>query len=300
MKANKLTVIYNPHIVKNHEQLKLIIAASKKLNLKTKLIATDALVSFLNEKTKIRNFSKKILFLDKDIALATFLQKQDYWVYNKALAINYCDNKALTHAALVDTKVKQIKTLLGPILFDNEKMNPASAFIKNIRRTFKYPIVIKDVYGSYGTNVHLVNCEQQAIEIINSTSGRQVIVQEFMKQKIGESVRVFVAGNKIIASIHQKHPTDFRSNLTLGSQGSLINLSKTQQKQAFLINRHLQLFYSGIDFLFDNSGQLIFCEANSNAQLVHVSKTSGKNFVANLLEAIINDQTYYKSLEQNN
>lgn len=59
MKANKLTVIYNPHIVKNHEQLKLIIAVSKKLTLKTKLITTDALVSFLNEKNKDQKFFEK-------------------------------------------------------------------------------------------------------------------------------------------------------------------------------------------------------------------------------------------------
>ncbi|WP_027119785.1 RimK family alpha-L-glutamate ligase [[Mycoplasma] testudinis] len=297
MKKNNLTIIYNPFISKNKsfEQIKLLKQSTKNLKIKTNFISVETVNWFADKKFESNAFGKKILFLDKNIAVSQLLENSGYWVYNKTCAINSCDNKALTHASISHIKIKQVKTLIGPMLFINGKIDETSTFIKNINKKFSYPLVIKDVYGSFGTNVHLVNDQKEAIKIINSTSGGQVIVQPFLNKKIGESIRVIVAGNKVIGSLHQKNNKDFRSNLTLGATSKYVSLNKSIKDCATRISKTLGLFYSGIDFLFDNNLQLLFCEANSNVQLSNASKALNKNIGDELLQAIMSDKEYYKN-----
>lgn len=284
-----LTIIYNPYINKNNSQISLF--DKKKIN----LISSDQLNLLVNHKNLyVNKLSKKILFLEKNIALASYLEKQGYYLYNSKKSIEICDNKALTHIELSSINIEQPKTLIGPLTFNLKKIDKNNDFIKNIKKNFKYPVILKEVYGSFGHQVYLMKSENELIKKLQTINGSQVIVQEFFKKYAGQSIRVIFINKKIVGCIKQINQTDYRSNLTLGSHSQIIKISNELKNISNKIIHKLNLFYGGIDFICKNNGTWIFCEINSNAQLNNISKIFNKNFGEVLIKKIIGDKKYYE------
>ena len=286
--TKKLTIIYNPFVsvIKQKEQVQLFKKAQAQLKIKLDFVRSDEVNSLINQNK--HSFSHKILFLDKNIPLAQLLENKGYKLYNSAKSIAICDNKALTHVTLAKTKIRQPKTLIGPLTFNLKKIEISDPFIKQINKTFKYPVVLKEVYGSFGHQVYLINNQNELVNKINTLAGKEFIVQEYLSQKSGHGIRILVINKKIYGAIKQINKNDFRSNLTLGSSGKIVKLPQYAQTMAQKIIKQLNLFYGGIDLIYDNNNRLIFCEANSNAQLTNISKIFNTNF-AQLLVTQINE-----------
>ncbi|MEG2453651.1 MAG: RimK family alpha-L-glutamate ligase, partial [Clostridia bacterium] len=60
-----------------------------------------------------------VLFWDKDVKLAAYLEKCGYKVFNSARAIAICDDKALTSLALLNKGIAMPKTIFAPMTFSN-------------------------------------------------------------------------------------------------------------------------------------------------------------------------------------
>ncbi|WP_052663035.1 hypothetical protein [Mycoplasmoides pirum] len=297
---NKLTIIYNSYLnsskIKN--QLNLIKKASDYLKTNVYFIPTNKLEVLINTNKSFFLPSKKILFLEKNIPVAKYLEKQNYHLYNNSYSINVCDNKALTHIELIKEKsIKQPKTLIGPVTFNLNGSNKAiSDFLTNVKNNFKFPLIIKEVYGSFGEQVYLINNLKEFKNKFLELKNKQIIVQEFYKSFSGQSLRILVINNKIISCIKQVNLNDFRSNLSQNSKAEIFNklLPKNFEKSIDLITKKLKLFYGGIDFIFDKNKKLVFCEANSNVQLANISQIFNKNFAIDLINEILKDKKYYE------
>lgn len=112
------------------------------------------------------------------------------------------------------------------------------------------PVIKKKINGHGGTEVFMLQ-------------KKETFENGYVYQKpcdtLGKDLRVWVIGNKIIASILRTNDADFRSNFCLGGNAELYNLN---EKETNLIKRIISLIksdYIGIDFIFNN-GEFVFNE----------------------------------------
>ena len=117
--------------------------------------------------------------------------------------------------------------------------------------------VLKAVDGHGGTQVCLYNGK---IDEIVSIMGRSDMVAQ---QRIGNrnsDLRVYVIGNRILASVLRESNEGFRANFSLGGKVSLYSLKSEEQS---LVQQIIDLFdfdMVGIDFILDDDGNLVFNE----------------------------------------
>lgn len=137
-----------------------------------------------------------------------------------------------------------------------------------VKNTIGFPCVVKVVVGSFGEGVYLCHTEKEYINLIEFVDAihneKTLIVQEYLGDKPGEDLRVFVVGDKVIGAMKRTAPAgDFRANITHGGTGEPYEVTPEIKEIALKTAKVLNLAIAGIDLLFDNRGFRV-CEANSN------------------------------------
>lgn len=227
----------------------------------------------LSNITEITNKPDFVLFWDKDIPLAKRLEKIGLKLFNSALAIENCDNKALTYIELKGI-VNMPKTIVAPMTYRNIGYNNTD-FVKNAIDKLGLPIVIKECYGSFGQQVYLAESYEKAIEIVKNTN-EPLIFQEFIAESKGKDIRINMVGNQAVASMLRYNNNDFRANITNG--GSMKNYTPTEEEIAVAqkVCKALNLDFGGVDILFGKKGPIV-CEVNSNAHFKNIFDCTGVN-----------------------
>ncbi len=227
----------------------------------------------LSNITEITNKPDFVLFWDKDIPLAKRLEKIGLKLFNSALAIENCDNKALTYIELKGI-VNMPKTIVAPMTYRNIGYNNTD-FVKNAIDKLGLPIVIKECYGSFGQQVYLAESYEKAIEIVTNTN-EPLIFQEFIAESKGKDIRINMVGNQAVASMLRYNNNDFRANITNG--GSMKNYTPTEEEIAVAqkVCKALNLDFGGVDILFGKNGPIV-CEVNSNAHFKNIFDCTGVN-----------------------
>lgn len=227
----------------------------------------------LSNITEITNKPDFVLFWDKDIPLAKRLEKMGLKLFNSALAIENCDNKALTYIELKGI-VNMPKTIVAPMTYRNIGYNNTD-FVKNTIDKLGLPIVIKECYGSFGQQVYLAESYEKAIEIVTNTN-EPLIFQEFIAESKGKDIRINMVGNQAVASMLRYNNNDFRANITNG--GSMKNYTPTEEEIAVAqkVCKTLNLDFGGVDILFGKNGPIV-CEVNSNAHFKNIFDCTGVN-----------------------
>lgn len=249
-------IIYN-HSLSSDSYVENIALFSKQTNLP----------SYSNKEICASNFIDFdfCIFLDKDIALARFLEKKNIKVYNSCSAIETCDNKAYTFAAL-DNKFLMPKTSFSPLsYFDPVLIEP-----------FSYPFVVKECYGSWGKQVYLAHNFEEYKNIVHSFNNRPYVIQEYIETS-GTDYRLYTVGGKVVACMQRKNDNDFRANCELGGIASPFSPTKEMIEIAEKVSEELQLDFGGIDLMSDKENNVYFIEANSSAQAVQLEKTTKVN-----------------------
>lgn len=228
-----------------------------------------------------------VLFWDKDIKLARYLEKLGYLVFNSSTAIEICDNKALTHLELLNKGILMPRTILSPMTYNNIGYTNYD-FIKVAEEKLGYPMVIKEVYGSFGNQVYLVKNYKELLDIINKIGNKDFIFQEYIKTSHGKDIRIQVVGNKVITSMYRySNCDDFRANLTIGGKMKEYMPSYEESNMAIKACKALGLDFAGVDILFGENNKPILCEVNSNAHFKNIFDCTGVNVANNIMEHII-------------
>ena len=228
-----------------------------------------------------------VLFFDKDVLLARRLSAMGIPVFNPPIAIERCDNKALTHEALAAAGLPQPRTVPAPFTFANIGYTDLD-FLSRAEAHLGYPMVIKECFGSFGEQVHLAHDRTEAAAIICKISPRPFLMQEFIAASGGRDVRVNIAGGVAVSAIlrHAKDG-DFRSNLTLGGAGEPFPLPEQFRILAERAAAALELSFGGIDLLFRKDGAPLICEANSNVHFKTTLDICGVNLADCILDDIL-------------
>ena len=256
--------------------------AAKKHGIELDIKTSDSLVFAVGEELSCTR-PDFVLFWDKDIHLARRLEKEGLRLFNKADAIEICDNKILTAIAL-SGKVAAPRTLISPKTFEGVGYSSLD-FVENATQVLGLPMIIKEAYGSFGAQVYLASTLDEAKRIVVSLGHKDFLMQEFIKESYGRDVRVNVVGGKIVSAMERYNENDFRSNITNGGNMRQANPTEEMAEAAIKATEAIGLDFAGVDVLFGKDGPIV-CEVNSNPHFKSSLECTGVDMSEKIMEYV--------------
>lgn len=226
-----------------------------------------------------------VLFWDKDVKLARLMEAGGYKVFNSADAIEKCDDKAVTGIALAGSGIRMPKTFVSPLTYFDDGIS-GEEFAEQLERQLDYPMVVKDGSGSFGEQVALAHCRSELLKLVKSKGRTSFIVQEFIGSSAGRDIRLYVCKGEVKAAIMRYNEKDFRANFVEGAKMKPYTASEKQVEMAVKAADILGLSFGGIDILFGENDEPVFCEANSNAHFKKLYTVTGVNMADEILKCI--------------
>jgi RimK family alpha-L-glutamate ligase len=255
-------------------------AAAKKAGIRLKSFSNAELLAGM----KLRRKPDFVLFWDKDVLLASYLESLGIPVFNSAKSIALCDDKGKTFLALKDSGLPLPKTVLAPFTFDTVGYTDLS-FVDRVTARLGLPLVIKENYGSFGMQVYLANTREEIVERLKEISPKPCLFQEFLSERAGNDIRVQVVGNKVVCSMARHSDTDFRANVTIGGKMKAYEPTAEEKRMALKACKALGLSFGGVDIIYGKEGPVI-CEVNSNAHFKNILECTGVNVAEAIMEHI--------------
>jgi gamma-F420-2:alpha-L-glutamate ligase len=288
-------VVYNGNIAQGKflDFAQWIQEAASKQNIRIKIIKNnELLVTIENGKSMIKGKYKDekpdfVFFADKDIQLASQLEKIGIRVYNSASAIDICDNKNKMYQALADHEIPLPKTIIAPMIFQGLPiidMDHCQFVIKEIG----FPMIIKEAYGSFGEQVYLIHNDKEMEQKIKELNGTPYLFQEFIQTSYGQDLRLNVVGENVVASMKRVASDDFRANVSAG--GKMEKYIPSMEEMSIAINaaKAVGACFAGVDLLFGADGPIV-CEVNSNAHIRNIFDCTGVNIADHMIRYIMED-----------
>ena len=291
-------IIYNGtlNVPKIKELVDSLVIEAKKLNINLEAIKNTELIPMYDNNGEARLIHIKkveepkfIIFWDKDVLLASHLEKMGYRVFNSSNAIKNCDHKGLMHLVLSNNSISMPKTILSPMIFDYS-LN-SEDYLISCYETLGKSVIIKESMGSFGMQVYLINNREEFINKVKELNKNRIdfIIQENIKSSFGKDIRVNIIGDKVVGAMLRESKTDFRANISQGGIGTLIDLNKEQEELALKAHKALGLDFSGVDLLFGENNKPLLCEVNSNLNFLSFEKLWGNSFGKKILEYILEE-----------
>jgi RimK family alpha-L-glutamate ligase len=239
-----------------------------------------------NEMDGLQERPDFILFWDKDIRLAKQLEWNGFRLFNSANAIEVCDDKSLTHMKLEQAHIPMPKTILAPMTFENIGYTNLD-FLDQVIKQLRFPMVIKECFGSFGQQVYLVSNEQECLKKVKELEGKPILFQEFIQTSFARDIRLQVVGDEVVAAMYRYSDSgDFRANISNGGKMKPYNPTQEQIDLAIQSTKALGLDFAGVDLLFSQGDKPIVCEVNSNAHFKNIYDCTGINVADSIMNYI--------------
>lgn len=292
---------------------KLFLSGAEKKNVKLMVYTNaDFAVDLSGAAVKSRAFDEGepefIIFYDKDIALASALEKMGYRLYNSADAIDVCDSKVKTAEKIAEynlnckddeAKILMPKTYKVPFTYENIGIKDSYSFdfLDYVEKDLceagegalsgAYPMVIKESNSSFGMGVHLAGSREEAVKLICEYGNKECIIQEYLSYSSGRDYRLQMVSDKCVCAMMRSNENDFRANITNGGKMSEYKPTDEDLSLARSVMKCLKLDFAGIDIMHDKSGRAVFLEANSNAHFKNIYDLTGINAAEKMIEYIV-------------
>lgn len=292
---------------------KLFLSGAEKKNVKlTVYTNADFAVDLSGAVVKSRAFDEGepqfIIFYDKDIALASALEKMGYRLYNSADAIDVCDSKVKTATRISEynlncrddeAKILMPKTYKVPFTYENIGIKDSYSFdfLEYVEKDLceagegalsgAYPMVIKESNSSFGMGVHLAGSREEAVKLICEYGNKECLIQEYISYSSGRDYRLQMVSDKCVCAMMRSNENDFRANITNGGKMSEYKPTDEDLTLARNVMKCLKLDFAGIDIMHDKSGRTVFLEANSNAHFKNIYDLTGINAAEKMIEYIV-------------
>lgn len=206
------------------------------------------------------------------LAVIRHLEKLGVFVLNSSQSIETAKDKLAAIQILAANNIPIPKTMLAKFPLN----------VDVVEREFRYPLIIKNVSGSYGKGVFL--CERRArledladFMEVSKDPKVNVIIQEFVSFSKGKDVRVFVIGGRAIkAMLRKARKGKFKANFSAGAIVAPFDLNPAVEWLAVESARLIGLDIAGVDILFDGDNYRV-CEVNSSPGFEGFEKATGLN-----------------------
>jgi gamma-F420-2:alpha-L-glutamate ligase len=182
-------------------------------------------------------------------------------IYNSIVA----DDKMLSYIELKNAGFPVPKTLhVNPLFLDDKP-----ELIKRITDNLGWPCVLKITNSSLGRGVIKISNQQEfddvfsllnisALRTANNDTTVKLLIQEYIKESEGKTVRVIVLNNQCWGSYMKLSHNHWKANTTTGSfDRHPCTLTDKLAKMSLAICQHFNLGYAGIDFLIGKEGFLV-------------------------------------------
>ena len=257
------------------------------VNLETR--ACNSLLGYIKEgEIQLNDFDYDFaLYLDKDKYLSVVLERAGVRVFNKAWQTDICDEKMMSHLMLSNHGIKMPTTISGALCFKNVVFD--QSLLEQVEEVLAYPLIIKESYGSMGKSIMLANSREELLAIMPSIINKPYLFQQYIKSSHGKDIRVMVIGKKYCAAMYRESSGDFRSNLSSGGAGSDIRPPDDFIAMAEKVAEILDLDYCGVDIMFGDQGEAVFCEVNSNAFITNLERITGVNVAGIYADYVVSE-----------
>ncbi len=197
----------------------------------------------------------------------------------RALSISRARNKVRTLQILARKGIPIPETLFA--------INP-----DNIKEQIEIlggaPVIIKLQEGTQGLGVILAETKKSAKSIIDTfyKMNTSILIQEYIEESNGEDIRIFVVGNKIVASMKRiSEVGEFRSNVHRGGSTEAVTLNAKEQFIALNASKHLGLGVAGVDLIRSKKGPLLI-EVNASPGLQGIEAATGVNVAKEIVKYV--------------
>lgn len=272
------------HTTKFNEIYQHLHQAALSCDMDLEIKTSDSLLNIMNDDFGKQIFPDFVIFWDKDIYLAKLLEQCNVRLFNKASAIEICDNKILTYLCL-NNNVKFPKTIIAPKTFEGVGYYKKD-FLKSAIAKLGLPLIIKEAYGSFGKQVYLAHSYEECSSIIDSLGYKDFLMQEFISSSKGKDIRINIVGNKVISAMERYNENDFRSNISNGGKMKPISISKEQEEIALKVCQLIGLDFAGVDIMFGDNNTPILCEVNSNPHFISSLQCTGVDMSIEIMKYI--------------
>lgn len=282
----KCWVIYNGSLTsdKFRDQAELLRDAAERAGVGAILKKNYEVKMNLNEKLKDR--PDFVVFLDKDILLATFLKNAGIPIFNDPEVIETCDNKAKQYIQLAKNNIAMPETIIAPKVYPNFSIEGAGYYEKVLEK-LGLPMIIKEGHGSFGMKVYLIESEEDYFAKVDELRGVDYVFQQFIATSRGRDIRVNIVGGEVVAAMHRSSETDFRANITNGGVASVIELSKEQEELAIRAAEAVGAEFAGVDLLYGENEEPLVCEVNAAAHIRNIYNVTGINVADRMISYIL-------------
>lgn len=216
-----------------------------------------------------------------ELAVIRYFEIHGVPCVNSSTSVNTVQNKFHTSQILSNANIAVPTTMLVHFPITNNL----------IATQIGFPCVIKVLVGSFGEGVYLCHSEDEYHKLIeflkNLDNEKKLLVQEFINDRPGEDLRVFIVGDKVLGAMKRTAPpNDFRANITIGGTGESYPVTPEIEEIALATSKALGLEIAGIDLLFDSRGFRV-CEANSNPGFNGFDHYCNTDIASEIVEYII-------------
>ncbi|WP_430908536.1 RimK family alpha-L-glutamate ligase [Maribacter sp. 2-571] len=150
------------------------------------------------------------------------------------------------------------------------------------------PVIIKLQEGTQGIGVILAETKKSAKSIIDTfyKMDTSILIQKYIEESNGEDIRIFVVGNKIVASMKRMSEVgEFRSNVHRGGATEKVKLSAKEQFIALNATKHIGLGVAGVDLIRSKKGPLLI-EVNASPGLQGIEAATGVNVAQEIIKYV--------------
>lgn len=173
-----------------------------------------------------------------------------------------------------------------------------ASLLEAAAKEFTFPVIIKSIFGTHGTGVFIAESMRSLAPIVDYLTKKEhgpVKLQEYIEEAQGKDLRIFVTGKRVLAAMERSAKQgEFRSNFHKGGSVCTVDLSDEEKKLAIKATQILGLDVAGVDILRTKNGPKII-EVNSNPGLEGISKATGVNIAAKLVDFIEHRAAKYGS-----
>lgn len=221
---------------------------------------------------------------DKDFYLAETLELRGLRLFNNAKSSGICDDKAKTAILLNSKGIPHPKTVIAPKTYPAAGYNDLS-FAEKAAEDLGFPLVVKEVNGSFGQQVYLADNMDALRKIISDIDPGSFIMQEFIEESRGTDIRMNVVGNRVVSAIRRVNEKDFRSNITNGGIASPYEPNEQETELALKAAAAAGCDFAGVDILKGKADMV--CEINSSPHFKSSELCGGPSIAEAIIDHII-------------
>jgi RimK family alpha-L-glutamate ligase len=211
--------------------------------------------------------------------VARHFEQNGVFIINTASARQIAKDKLLTLQYLAQNNIPVPKSILAKFPLN----------ISFIEKYLSYPMIVKKSEGSEGKGIMLSENRGQLEDLIEmfeesvDTKKLNIILQEFISEKKGKDIRVFVIGGRAIgAMLRTGKEGDFKANYSGGGTVEKFELTPEIEWLTVESAKIIGLDIAGVDILFDKAGYKI-CEVNASPYFEGFEKATQINIPNEIL-----------------